>query len=321
LIQALNDLVVRERKLNIEILHHLKELEIRKLHLEMGFSSLFDYCTSALKYSESQAQRRITAMRLIQDIPEVETKIQNGSISLTNASKIQTFLNQSKKDLKPLSLLQKRELIQKLENTSSRECELELLKLSPEPLILKEKERVLSEDYTEIKFTIKKDLKTKMDKVKSLLSHKNPNPSYSELLEMMCDLVIQQKEPKLKKSTDSKSDKTSLATLNNTRTQRKASIPPQVKPRKIPSPVKSRAPYKKLSRYIPAPIKQEVYMRDGGCCSYLNKASGKRCSSKQLLQYDHIKPYSFGGETSAYNLRLLCWNHHQLVTQWVFGPG
>jgi hypothetical protein len=122
-----------ERRLTTEMLHHLKEIENRKLHLEMGFSSLFEYCLRELKYSESQAQRRISAMQLIRDLPEVEAKIKDGSLNITNAAKIQSFLNQSKKDEKPLNQLEKKELIQKLENKSTRECELESLQnhLSP----------------------------------------------------------------------------------------------------------------------------------------------------------------------------------------------
>ena len=52
-------LVQKERKLNIEILQHLQEIESRKLYLERGFSSLFEYAVKELGYGEGAAYRRI----------------------------------------------------------------------------------------------------------------------------------------------------------------------------------------------------------------------------------------------------------------------
>ncbi len=192
-----------ERKITTEILHHLREIEARKLHLEMGYSSLFEYCLRELKYSESQAQRRISAMRLVKDLPEVEAKIKEGSLSLSNAAKIQSFIRQAYKDEKPLNLLEKKELVQKIENKSTRECELELIKLCPEPVIARSKERIISEEYTELKLTIKKDLKDKIDQVKNLLSHQNPEGALNKLLELMCDMVIKKKDPSQRRASTS----------------------------------------------------------------------------------------------------------------------
>ena len=285
LLENAKKLASEERIITTEVLHSLREIESRKLHLELGFSSLFEYCLRELKYSESQAQRRISAMRLIRDLPEVELKIKEGTLSLSNAAKIQSFIRQAYKEEKPLNLQDKKELVQKIENKSTRECELELIKLSPEPVITRSKERVINEEYTEIKLTVKKDLKDKIDQVKSLLSHQNPEGDLNKLLELMCDMVIKKKDP----------------------LQRRASTTPQVKEKKA------------VSRYIPGTIKQEVYMRDKGFCTFTDKSTNRRCSSRHLLQYDHIKPISFNGETSVQNLRLLCFQHHKLITESTFG--
>lgn len=52
-IQALNDdtflkkthtLVQEERRLNLEVIRHLKEISSRKLYLERGYPSLFEMC-------------------------------------------------------------------------------------------------------------------------------------------------------------------------------------------------------------------------------------------------------------------------------------
>ena len=66
------------------------------------------------------------------------------------------------------------------------------------------------------------------------------------------------------------------------------------------------------SRYIPAPVRREVWRRDGGCCSYVDPHSGRRCGSRFLLELDHIVPFALGGSAAPGNLRLHCAAHHRL---------
>ena len=65
------------------------------------------------------------------------------------------------------------------------------------------------------------------------------------------------------------------------------------------------------SRYIPAPVRREVWRRDGGCCSYVDPHSGRRCDSRFLLELDHIVPFALGGSADPGNLRLHCSAHHR----------
>ena len=65
------------------------------------------------------------------------------------------------------------------------------------------------------------------------------------------------------------------------------------------------------SRYIPAPVRREVWCRDGGCCSYVDPYSGRRCGSRFLLELDHIVPFALGGSAEPGNLRLRCSAHHR----------
>ena len=64
--QALHDqltyLASEERRITLDVLHHLRECERRRLYAERGHSSLFDYVVKELGYAESSAQRRISAM-------------------------------------------------------------------------------------------------------------------------------------------------------------------------------------------------------------------------------------------------------------------
>ena len=64
-------------------------------------------------------------------------------------------------------------------------------------------------------------------------------------------------------------------------------------------------------RVIPAAIKRAVWERDQGRCSYVDPTTGRRCSSRHLLQIDHIRPWARGGGCEPANLRLLCHAHHR----------
>ena len=52
------------------------------------------------------------------------------------------------------------------------------------------------------------------------------------------------------------------------------------------------------SRYISQTTKKVVYSRDGGVCVC--------CGDYEYLEYDHIEPYSCGGNSDLSNIQLLC---------------
>ena len=91
-------LVQKERKITVEIIEHLSEIDQRKLYLKKGFSNLFDYTTKELGYSEGSAYRRINTMKLCREFPETISKIQNGNLNLTTASQLQTFFEKQSKN-------------------------------------------------------------------------------------------------------------------------------------------------------------------------------------------------------------------------------
>src|SRR4051812_2527143 len=73
-----------ERELLTRMLHRLRETERRRLYAKYKCHSLFEYAVKFLKYSNDQADRRIKAMRLLRDIPQIEEKISSGALTLTN---------------------------------------------------------------------------------------------------------------------------------------------------------------------------------------------------------------------------------------------
>jgi 5-methylcytosine-specific restriction endonuclease McrA len=55
----------------------------------------------------------------------------------------------------------------------------------------------------------------------------------------------------------------------------------------------------KRSRSIPQDVKIAVAVRDQGLCQHCGTSAGP-------MQYDHVIPYSMGGDNSVENIQLLC---------------
>jgi 5-methylcytosine-specific restriction endonuclease McrA len=55
-------------------------------------------------------------------------------------------------------------------------------------------------------------------------------------------------------------------------------------------------------RYVSASVKREVYLRDKKCTN---------CGTTHNLNFDHIRPFALGGQSTKENIRLLCFNCNQ----------
>ena len=74
------------------ILAHLAAVEERRLHLEAGCPSLFDYCCKRLGLSENEAFHRITATRLARRFPAIFGLIERRAIHLTAVCLLRDYL-------------------------------------------------------------------------------------------------------------------------------------------------------------------------------------------------------------------------------------
>jgi hypothetical protein len=83
LLAGLSLLVQRGNELTAEVLAHLAELEERRLHLQLGFPSLFAYCVEALGLSEGSAGRRVAAARVCRRFPEAFGLVARGDLHLS----------------------------------------------------------------------------------------------------------------------------------------------------------------------------------------------------------------------------------------------
>ena len=83
LLAGLSQLVQRGNELTAEVLAYLAELEERRLHLQLGFPSLFAYCVEALGLSEGSAGRRVAAARVCRRFPEAFELVARGDLHLS----------------------------------------------------------------------------------------------------------------------------------------------------------------------------------------------------------------------------------------------
>ncbi len=94
LLIELKELVKRECGLEAELISHLGEVEARRLYLEQGCSSMFDYCLRVLCFSEGVAYKRIGVARAARKFPDVGLAISRGEIHLSAASLIAPHLSE-----------------------------------------------------------------------------------------------------------------------------------------------------------------------------------------------------------------------------------
>ncbi len=280
--------VQNERDVLVKILHHLREIERRRLFSDCGCSSIFEYAVKELRYSEDQASRRIQAMRLIKDVPEVEQKIATGELSLTNAHQVQSLFRgmQQSTPNRIVTKEEKLDVIAKIENKSTREAQKELIKLQPAIAMPKERERIIAEDASEVRFILTDKLKVKLEEVRSLLGIRGAAMTYAELFDAMSDLSIE--------------------SLNAKRFGKKrAAGAAMVEKAAIPGA-------QQVSQsYISKEVKFKVWNRDQGRCV--------NCAATRNLNYDHVIPVAIGGLSAANNIRLLCFACNQRASTKVFG--
>jgi 5-methylcytosine-specific restriction endonuclease McrA len=175
-----------ERRTTLEILHHLREIEARALFARTH-SSLFDFCIKKLGFSEDQASRRISAMRLLRDVPEVEARVATGELKISQLAQVRSMVRTEKKEAgRTLPREEVAQLLTQVAGLSTRETERVLLAHSPalqEKRRTEEKVREVTPDLTSITFVADAELGALLEEAKLLLSHNgNPNPSTAEVM-------------------------------------------------------------------------------------------------------------------------------------------
>lgn len=272
-----------ERERMPDFLACLGELDRRKLAEKRGYSSTFDYCIRRLGLSEDEACRRIQAARATVCRPQLLPALAEGRLTLTAVSRLAPHVRRPDAP----------EIIARAEGKSTRELEAILAPLHP---VSAKRDSVRTvavaapgsdgsrtEERVEFSFQGSPVLRMAIDRVKELLAHKLPFGGLDAvLLEVIRDYLARNDPQKALK-------------LGRTAPVRGASS-------------------------IAAAVRRAVWARDAGRCVFVGP-QGIRCESRRMLELDHRRPRSRGGEDSAENLRLLCRSHNDAERRRILGEG
>lgn len=297
LLARTKDIVKQEREILIDVIQHLREIDERRLYSDLKYKSLFEYAVRELGYSEDQAWRRINAMRMTKAVPEVTAKIETGALTLGNLGTANQLFRAEAKVHGSVSINRKIQVLSALENKSRREAEQIVQQMATVPTQSLRPERTKAiDDHVEIRMNVSPKLRQKIDRIRGLLAHKQPNLNTSELLEVLCDQFLTRHEKETRRAP---SKPTSPAN-------------PPAQPRKGVSIVVGEVDQATLIQPTPRsndstsanrknvsrPIRRQIWRQANGRC--------QNCGSEHALQIDHIQPRAHGGSNAADNLRLLC---------------
>lgn len=175
----------------------MREIHDRKLFLKEGYASLFDMMTRRYRYSPGAAMDRINTMRLASEIPGVEMHLESGELSMSVASQVQSFFQHEAKEERAYSANAKIELIEFCKGKSKREVGRELMNRNPE-IERRESIRQTSKDRVRVSISINQELLEKLNQLRDLYSHSNPDMSLEELLEKLTDQALAKPKPRLR---------------------------------------------------------------------------------------------------------------------------
>jgi 5-methylcytosine-specific restriction endonuclease McrA len=171
--------------------------------------------------------------------------------------------------------------------------------------------RVILEQRLKLGFTVTPEFMKKYNKIKSLLSNTYPEGiDFETLFETTMNEYLEKHDPEKRRKRRIKKAARPDNTENSKKGRgRKTRCKAQkVNPGQGNSRKKDQHPAPK-SRDIPPAVRDQVYARDKGKCTFVG-ANGKRCNSTWDLEIDHVVPYARGGNNSPGNLRLLCRKHN-----------
>jgi hypothetical protein len=321
-------LVKNERKITGEILSAILQFSKCGGHQKMGYATMHQYLTRAVGYSDDQAHRRWKAAQLMDQLPDSRPIIQSGELNLSQAAATQKAIEQAQREHgQKVDDQIKKDIIasvKNLNNFKTQKVLAEKLNLNP---VVDEKSKPQANKTVRVEFNLSEADYEKFLLVQSMLSHQLESQNKSDCVVKLLDLFLNKKmglknergelnksnatlESSERSAQNQNSEKLEIQekNLNNNKSLK---INDSMSPGKPGAVLNGSQKNPKVSRYVPVEIKRKLWNRSQGKCEFKH-INGQHCESRNLLQIDHIYPYSFGGATELKNLRLLCAQCNQL---------
>lgn len=296
---GLKRLATAERENNVEIILHLMVVWERRLYAPAGVDSLFTYCTRILGFSASTAHRRCLVAKRAVDYPQLIERLKDGRLQLCAAAT-------ASKHLEPESA---EALLSAIEGLSSRDVEAYLVKewlpkqvapafafereeiATPKPApaptlgsarVERTVVRPLDETTNRITATVSDGSVAMLKRLRELCPGKTDDEIMAKAFGLLLDKVDHERR-------------------HVRREKRGAS-------KLAPRPSARR----------PSVAVRDATLTEGRSCEYVS-ADGVRCGSRIGLQYDHVRPFALGGDTTRENGRAACAAHNQYRARLSFG--
>ena len=321
--RRLKELVGIERKSLVLLLAHLGEFDERRLHSDRGHESLFYYCMRVLGYSEQAAYKRIRAARAARAYPEIYRRLAAGETNLTVIVALAAHFSADNVV----------ELLDAARGKRTLEIEALAASFSPRPdspdfiRALPATDDALIEPLSERRFlfrlTAGSEFLAKYKRAKELLGVKG-GASMAAVIESGFDAVLNRLDPA--RRIERRTARAARAASTRGASTRGAdagagSQPSDALDLFFPAAGPAAGPVggPPESRAIAAALRDEVWQRDAGRCTFMT-SDGDRCLATGGLEIDHIRPFALGGPSDvAANLRLMCRTHNQLLARRIFG--
>ena len=315
LLVRLTKLVRTERKITHLVLECIAEVDRRRLYLEKAYPSLFEYLTQAHGYSAGAAQRRISAARLLREVPEVAAKIEEGKLNLSQIALVTQNIKLAEKEFgAKMEAEDKLGLLKKIESRSFVETQQILaheLKVEVPSL---ERTQQHADGSVTLTLTLTKEEYENWCRVGELVSHSVPKRRHADLAIYLARKEISRRTEIKRASPQRKYSSKPRQIAPNLR--KRILVGSRVGPghRKYTLLEKGKNREKCNLDSNPGkdslkPTSESEVLPRG--CGYVDPLTGRRCGSRHFLQIDHIRPVYAGGGNAPENLRALCSAHNR----------
>jgi hypothetical protein len=333
LLVEVSRLATCERQATVQLIASLVELDARRLYLGQGFSSMFTYCTQALRLSEHTAYNRIETARVARRFPVILDRLADGSITLTTVCLLAAHLTPENYH----------EVIATARHKSKREVEVLVARLRPLPPVpssVRKRPAVSAPPPSGAPVAPLTPIEAPAHEAAPAVSMTPAPPAVTRAAppaqRPSRPAVVSPLSPEHYKVQITVSGET-IEKLRRAQDLMRHAIPKgdpaaiidraltvllaQLERAKLAAtdrPRQGRMPTLG-SRHVAAAVRRAVWARDEGRCAFVS-GDGRRCQERGFLEVHHTVPYVAGGEATVETIELRCRAHNLYEAELDFGP-
>ena len=190
LIVILDKRVELESSNEAEMIDFIREVMFRRLYLEYGAESMFDFLTRAhFHYAPVVAQRKLDAARLMHLHPEVKDLIAGGEVNLTQLGMLASALRQ-----KPTPPKIQAEILESIRSQTVKNTQAVLNETLELEVKTHSKVRVQRDGSVRVETTFSKDEWEVITRAKETVSHSVPGGELNQVLTYCARFTVSKKD-------------------------------------------------------------------------------------------------------------------------------